>query len=108
MKGKPSPDECNNNGERLIELRTFHRLLISSTVFEHRTFHKIRWVSVDQLRTSNQVYRSNMMRLSFISENLVMCSVEFFLIVLIRKVDAYAVIKGIRFCVNQKGRSYGK
>lgn len=44
----------NENGERLIELCSNHRLVIGGTIFPHKNCHKVTWVSPDH-RTENQI-----------------------------------------------------
>lgn len=40
---------------KVVDLCKFHRLVISSTLFEHRAYHKVSWISTKRLRTFNQI-----------------------------------------------------
>lgn len=54
VMGKHGVGERNNNGERLCEFCAENELLITGTLFPHKTIHKLTWVSPDGV-TKNQI-----------------------------------------------------
>jgi hypothetical protein len=53
--GNESPHEISNdNGERVVNFATSKNLVVKSTMFPHRSFHKYTWTSTDG-KTHNQI-----------------------------------------------------
>jgi hypothetical protein len=56
VMGKHSPEDCNENGELLIETCGNQGLMIGGTLFPHKECHKVTWASPDpQGKTQNQI-----------------------------------------------------
>lgn len=45
----------NGNAGKFVNFCSFHRLVIRGTLFEHRTCHKVSWISTDEHRRSNHI-----------------------------------------------------
>lgn len=54
IMGKQGVGDMNENGERLCDLCAFNGLVITGTLFHHKTIHKTTWKSPDG-RTTNQI-----------------------------------------------------
>ena len=54
VMGKHGLGQRNNNGERLCEICDMNELMITGTLFPHKTIHKATWTSPDGV-TRNQI-----------------------------------------------------
>ena len=54
VMGKHGLGVQNDNGERLCEICDMNELVITGTLFPHKTIHKATWISPDR-KTSNQI-----------------------------------------------------
>ena len=54
VMGKHGVGDLTNNGERFINLRVEHKLIIGSILITHRNIHKLPWTSPDG-RTQSQI-----------------------------------------------------
>ena len=52
--GREGVGERNDNGRRFADMCLENRLVIGGTIFQHKTIHKLSWISPDG-RTSNQI-----------------------------------------------------
>ena len=54
VMGKHGLGQRNDNGERLCDMCDMNELVITGTLFPHKTIHKVTWVSPDG-NTKNQI-----------------------------------------------------
>ena len=52
--GREGVGERNDNGRKFVDMCLENGLVIGRTIFQHKTLHKIPWISPD-VRTSNQI-----------------------------------------------------